>query len=640
MKKKITIFSFFTLFALCSVLFLACDQNNEIDKKTETSLIIKNQSSVVLKRFVYDGESLEYIGEGGRIPVSGRGKIPLETGSSGYLVFSIVDNANDRMIRVRTHEVLTVSKGETRTFLVTDNTSVVPLDEATSLVFTIFTLLHPARLKLVNQTATKISDISFGGKEHKETVISGNLWEVSFNGEVSGKLSFKLWDANNNATQVVLRDEITIKNDEKREVILENHSLVIKEGKVEAIKTLLGLSVITVINDSSAEISNLKLGEQRKENALPKNESWDAGAFDSIDEFLTFDVKIKTKQLNVKCIEKLSCNKGETKSFRIADNIQVEVGSKTLKLGDVLNASVINVSNELDIDLYEVKFAGIDVGILSKRGKKELFIIDFSNVPDHINFAFSLPCTSNIIKARTEEKVFIDRKQEETFIIDRNTAVIKSGSNEKVKIKRLLGISTLEVVNLTTAKSIKELKFGGISWDKELKGSEAWEVDFDGGIESILTFTIVSGAASFESKTTDKIVVPKGSLVRFELTNNKQVITQPGPTSVRLTIQAILDIACLSIYNGSSVDLLNVAFATHKWGNILKDYEGHYLYYRPPVNGPVSFQVKTSKGLVKLLTPLILNKGEGIDIRVNDDSLFYRADIDRWVSISSLLDNE
>jgi len=216
--------------------------------------------------------------------------------------------------------------------------------------------------------------------------------------------------------------------------------------------------------------------------------------------------------------------------------------------------------------------------------------------------------------------------------------VIKEGTSEEIKIKRFLGIGTLEVVNRTTAKEINNLKFGGEKWEGKLKGSETWEVDFEGGIESFLEFTIVSEARAFPSKIRDKIVVPRGVLVRFEITNDKEVLVNIGASTLgEFTIQKVLDMAKFTINNQSSVDLLNVNFNGSNWGNINKDYWNSYIYYEPPINSTLTFQINTREGLVTLKRNITLNKGELFQLEVQDYTSFYRADVDKWVSINELI---
>ena len=416
MKRKLMILSFI-LFGLCNVVFLSCKQKNV---EAKTSLVIKNQSSAILRAFKYDGELL--VGENdGAIPTAEKAEIHLEGESSGYLFFLIVDSKHDREIRVRSSEVITVKKGECHTFLITDHTTVIPLNEGNLSAFTVFSMLHPASLRVVNQTATSISDISFGGKQQNTTIPKRSAWDANFNSEVSDKLSFKLWDANNNTIEVVLRDEITLKADKTKEVILENDSLVIKDKGTGAdpIKTVLGLSVVTIVNASSTEISNLELGAESKET-LAKNDSWDAGFFNSIDEILSFDVQVRSKKFSLKCEEKMKCNKGETIPFRITDDTQVKLENRTLKLSEVLNASFLTISNETCLDLDVLKFAGLEAGTVAKNSKKELVIFDFSNFPDHIQFSFIPDSSSTAVQLKTKDRVFIDRGQEKVYVINKN----------------------------------------------------------------------------------------------------------------------------------------------------------------------------------------------------------------------------
>ena len=250
MKRKFIILSFI-LYAFCQVLFLACNQKKETNKpaitpnvpekpqqpEIKTRLVINNQSSAIVKAFKYSGKSLS-AGEDVKIPIGEKAEIFLDDDSLSYVFFSLIDSVREKVIKVRTADVIAVKKDETKTFTILDSTTVLPIGVDENKLCTIFGILHPAMLKLMNNTFANISDISFGGKMHKETVRPGNSWDVEFNSEVSGKLSFKLWDATNKAIEVILRDEVTIKNDEVREVILKNDTLVLKGEKVEAIKTV------------------------------------------------------------------------------------------------------------------------------------------------------------------------------------------------------------------------------------------------------------------------------------------------------------------------------------------------------------------------------------------------------------------
>jgi len=229
------------LFFLVAIsgLFFSCKHKDEIKKELEaskrTQLFIQNQSSFSVKSVKFNGATFEgKNADSFVLKIAEKGKIKLDGASSGYVYFSIIDSTNETEIKVRSNEVVTVEKDESNVFLITDNTLILPIGSTEK--STLFGIVLPARLKVLNSTSCNIEDMSFLGRRKKETLLTGDIWQTDFSDEAVSTLSFKLVNPKDNKTfDVSIEEKIKIKTGEIKELELNNASLVLCDGKTRAI---------------------------------------------------------------------------------------------------------------------------------------------------------------------------------------------------------------------------------------------------------------------------------------------------------------------------------------------------------------------------------------------------------------------
>lgn len=165
---------------LVCVLFVACDSdlpNSDLPKKTETEektkMIIKNQSSIIIDKVHYCGTYICYV--------------PFDPGSekdhsfyfyemsdgdkTGYIYFELLARelkyGLKSVFNVKTNEVVSLKKGCTTTFIITDNTLVVPEGKQQS--FTILDLMTPGVLEIVNNSSIDFYNVEYKGEDYYST---------------------------------------------------------------------------------------------------------------------------------------------------------------------------------------------------------------------------------------------------------------------------------------------------------------------------------------------------------------------------------------------------------------------------------------------------------------------------------------
>ncbi|MGP1440345.1 MAG: hypothetical protein ACTTJ3_06370 [Treponema sp.] len=560
----------FYILAITAVMFTSCNLGKKVEEEHEkkTELTILNQSSISVKDIKYNGLSFAEVNNDKNfvLTAGGRSKISFEGEGKSYIYFSILDIVNNKEVEVRTAEVISVEKGKDITFIITDNTSVVPVGQVTA--STILGIIRPARLKLINQTSSTIDNISYCGKIRKDALPKGAFWQADFINNISGKVQFKIWDVKNNTSvDVELKDGISIKIGETKEIAITNKSLVVKDGKTEAIREVLGVSTLNIVNSSKAEISNLKFAGQTKSGMLEKDASWELDFYNSVEEELEFEVQTKYKKFKVKCAEKVSCDKGELKSFAITDNTQVKISEpeKTLTLSDLLGIARLTIVNKSAVDINALVYAGIDVGTVQKNNKKEVFIFDFLNVPDHVRFKIFQAYSGNTVEVRMQEKLAIDKCEDKTILIDNNTVVVNGEKNEM--IKTVLGISTITIIN-NSSIDVSNLKLGTYTKAEALAKDESWEIELYDPLDDVLNFEVLTKYKKFIVKCEEKIKCNKGEVKSFKITDGTQV--KIAETEKILKLCNLLDVACLTISNESSATLNDVSYVSFNIGTVEK----------------------------------------------------------------------
>lgn len=183
---------------LVCVLFLACDSdlpNSDLPKRTETEeetkMIIKNQSSIIIDSVRYCGSSIYGATYNSILyPCFENSKsfysYQMSDGDKiGYIYFNLLTDKSKyglkSMFAVKTNEVVSLKKGCTTTFIITDNTLVVPEGKQQS--FTILDLMTPRVLEIVNNSSIDFYSTEYMGvlyATHRSKLASGGRFTNKF----------------------------------------------------------------------------------------------------------------------------------------------------------------------------------------------------------------------------------------------------------------------------------------------------------------------------------------------------------------------------------------------------------------------------------------------------------------------------
>jgi len=161
---------------LVCILCVSCDSdlpNYNLSKRIEeeeTKMIIKNQSSIIISDVLYCGS---YICDAPLYPGSEKSKsfysFQMSDGDKiGYMYFELLTyNSNynlKSMFTVKTNEVVSLKKGGTTTFIITDNTLAIPEGKQQS--FTILDLMTPRVLEIVNNSSIDLYFVEYKGVDY------------------------------------------------------------------------------------------------------------------------------------------------------------------------------------------------------------------------------------------------------------------------------------------------------------------------------------------------------------------------------------------------------------------------------------------------------------------------------------------
>ena len=565
----------FFLATICG-LFFACNTKNMEEKhEKKTELTILNQSSVSVKEIKYNGLSFAEVNNDKNfvLVTGGRTKISFEGKGKSYIHFTILDNVNNKEVEVRTAEVIYIEEGKDSIFTITDNTIVVRIGQTES--FPIIGITKPARLKLINKTTQNIEEVTFCNKSYKTTVSKGESCFLDFSQKVSGKLKFKIMNQDKLSIDVEWKDEILIKTDETKEVIITNTSLVIKDGKTQTIRDILEMSILKVINNSTAEISNLRFAEQTKSGILEKDASWELEFYDRVEEKLEFEVKTKYKKFNVKTTENIIINKGEEISFVITNEIIVSIQeySKSLKLTELLDVAHVIISNKSGADINATKYGNVDFGIVQNSSTKEMFFWNFADVPDYVFFSIHQASTGNSINLKTQEKFSVTKGEEKIIEIAENTVVLKEGSEILFNIGNLILENATLIIQNKSSYDLFNVTFAGKSF---IKGGEAIlsknsddSQNFQNNTSDYVTFKFAN--SDILIKTKEKVNLEVGEVKSYIINNDTAIIIEGHSESIKLW--EFQDAKKVKIINNTQAELKKVSYLDVDFG-VLPEHNG------------------------------------------------------------------
>lgn len=608
MRKKLL---FFTA-VLITFLFAGCPHKTEKPKKEETEktvLIIKNESSFSIKDIKYNNQTATFLGS--FLQTGENCTIQFAEKANGYVYFTLYDKAKNISFQVKTNTTITVEKTKTETFVITDNTLVIQTGQTHPIK--ILSLMNPAILKVYNETSWDIIEISYGGKTHKNTLAVGKEWETSFGDTMQQELKLKLLKKKDNTTvSLTLKDIVSVEIGKTKEVRITNTTLAVQEGKTEPeeIRHLLGGCTLTVINESSAEsISNISCGEVTHTASIQQNASCKLELQDSLDDYLIFYVKTKYVTFKVKTDAKITVKSKEEKTITIDNTMDVIVLAlkyddgetptegddltKVLKLQKVVEAALLDISNKSFAKLLNVTYDKCNTGVIDaydgtaeEEPWAQFDCWDFPTTVTHITFDIKLP--EKLIKLKTVEPIVLANSDKTKFTFTNKTKVIDVETGITTTIGKVIGLSSLTVVNGTTANKISNLSFAGKVLEDLPKG-DVWTIEFNTSTENNLFFTMEADVGSFEVSTEEKIQLINGDKT-FTITDDTLVILKDKGDARKVSV--FLNAGALRISNNSSFKIDNITCVGRNFGSIPSGNAASWTFFDfTPTASPLSFEI-------------------------------------------------
>ena len=638
------------------ILFAGCPHKTEKPKEETTVLTIKNQTSFSIKDIKYSDQTVSLLQAGSSSSVQ------LAEKATGYLYFTVYDETKNVSFSVRANDTIIVEKGKTQIFNITDNTLVIQTGQTQPIK--ILNLMNAAVLKIYNETSWDIVEINYGGKIHKETIVSGKEWKTEFGDTMQHELKLTVLKKKDNTTvSFTLKDIVAIELGKTKEVHIKNATLAVQEGKTEEICQLLGGSVLTIINHSSAEeLSAISYGGVTHTAPVLQNGTCKLELQDSTDDYLIFYVKTKYVTFKVKTGTKITVASKEEKTVTIDNNTDVIVLAlkypdkevpttgddltKVLKLQKVVDAALLDITNKSSAELLNVTYDKCNIGVIDAYDGTEeeepwaqFDCWDFPTTATHITFDIKLP--EKLINLKTVEPIVLANSDKTKFTFTNKTKVINVETGITTTIGKVIGLSSLTVVNGTTAK-LSNFQYGEQKADTSLVVSQndKWEVEFTKPVQDYLTFKIRNKLVTV--KTVDKISINSGEEKIFNITDDTAVI--PSEAQEPTTVYKVLHAATLEITNESSVKLYNVKYGDRNFGDLTIESEGdsiNALNYWDITNTalPISFELQTSKKRVKVKTEeaIKLNEDDSIEFSINNNTKLIVEDSGGSLTISNFL---
>ena len=630
------------------VLVAGCRMQNDVKKNNteqeqHTVLTIKNQSSFSIKNIKYNGQAVNLSEE--FLPAGESCTVQLVEKANSYLYFTLYDEIKKTSFAVRSNNTIIVEKGKTEIFAITDNTLVIQTGQTQPIK--LLSLIKPAILKVYNETAWSVTEISYGGKTYKKTIASGKEWKTTFGDNMQHALTFTLLKKKDNTTvSLTLKDTVTIEIGKAKEVHITNTTLAVQEGKTEPeeIRQLLGGSVLNIINHSSAdEISGIHYGEIIHTTAVPQNGTCRLELQDGINDYLTFYVKAKYVTFKVKTGAKIAVESKEEKTITIDNNTDVIVLAlkypdeevpttgddltKVLKLQKVVDAALLDITNKSSAELLNVTYDKCNTGVIDaydgtaeEEPWAQFDCWDFPTTATQITFDIKLP--EKLIRLKTVEPIVLANSNKTKFTFTNKTKVIDVETGITTTIGKVIGLSSLTVVNGTTAK-LSNFQYAEQKADTSLVVSQndKWEVEFTKPVQDHLTFKIRNNDITV--KTVNKISINSGEEKIFTITDATAVI--PSGAQDSTTVDKVLHAATLEITNSASVKLYNVKYGDRDFGDLTIESDGdagNALKYWDIKDTalPISFELQTPKKKVKVKTEetIKLTADDSIEFSITD----------------------
>ena len=434
------------------------------------------------------------------------------------------------IVKVKTVETIALQSMQTVEFSITDTTKVIV--ELTGETTSIRKVLGIGCIKIINQsTAKSISKIKFAGVMYEEAVPQWENCELVCKNAANDYIYFAL-ENEFGIWNVKTKDTIKLAaGEEKTFTITDETPIIISGSKPTKIGDFINSAGLEVKNKSSAKLLNViyntpGLGDY---GSLQPNDVYSLIYWNITTRAypLSFEIKTYTGNIvKVKTTESMALQSKCYSSFIITDATQVIIEStgKTVFMRNLLGYSCLKLINQSSAkSISKIKFAGT---------MHEDFIPQWTNcdfefknaAEDYIYFA--LENEFGTLEAKTQNKVYLEVGEEQSFILNDETPIILIKYNTKMKMSNFINSARLEIKNNSSAKLLNvihnDTDFGSLSsnysnsyiyWSYD---TEAYPVSFDIKTESGNTVKV---------KTSEKIPLRSKQNVSFSINDATQVET-------------------------------------------------------------------------------------------------------------------
>ena len=391
------------------------------------------------------------------------------------------------------------------------------------------------------------------------------------------------------------------------------------------IGSILGVSAISIVNNSSTEIGNLKLAGQAQIQALKKTEEWKLGSYEDINEALHFEVKTKAKTYKLRTADSVFCRAGEEKTIEITDStfVSPEGFFDSVELEKLSFAARLKIVNNTTTKLLNVSYADASFGAIGASSEKTFAFLKLT--PTKKTISFDVYTEDGLIELKIKDEISLIRGKTISYTIERDSIVVRKDTGESEQLKNVLKLAILNIVN-NTGKNIKELKFAGKIYEDVLKANEIWKLEFKDEVQDVLEFILITNVHTLKVKTKEKISLSKTQEKTLLIDSYTLVFVEGSYNAVIMA--DLLNTSALHIANESSKDLLNVEYYNLKFGKIEKNKtEVLTKSVSSPLRVQLIFEIKSKDNIIRLKTKeyILLEPGRVTMFRIADSTpLFIR----------------
>ena len=349
MKKYLLL----SVFISIVILFFGCQNTQDIkkindehrnDQKTQkqTILKIKNESSQSFFKIRCNEQSF-----GNDITASGNSvSKEYDEKIEGYIYFDIVwkdaEKTTDfQVTSVRTNEIIIIEKGQEKTFIITDNTLIVPVGKQypVSLIS-----LKPAFLYINDTTSGSIEivpySIQYAGNICKRIYArDGKLeWFIRCDEDSEDYIGLTVkFEGLGNLFNAKMLTKTSIKKGESKTITITDGSEVFPaEGFICTISQLQYLFKLTITNSSQVQLQRIRFGKKIYDGQLKPGEKCTLALITGYEELKgNCEIVIDDKIYYVEFYNALHVWPNGSENFVITDNTEIVYNGTFYKIKDM-----------------------------------------------------------------------------------------------------------------------------------------------------------------------------------------------------------------------------------------------------------------------------------------------------------------